>query len=209
MEACDRLVWTYLWISLSLPSLLNFSMYSLLYRSCVWHCSSNIFIVSLKASMAVLFIWISWKQDKSLATLCKYSSRNTWLRSGENSPVMFWCTPRTAGRTLCFSPGTAGGTRRASSQQLRCCLLSPPGPEEKHSQKVAGEWEKCAGSTLVKAHHVAVSPAGVWRLGTATSRPVWGCTAPATRCDSGWWAPRRSWRSVGLRTRTSHPDGIS
>lgn len=67
--------------------------------------------------------------------------------------MRFWCTPHTAGRTLCFSPGTAGGTRRASSQQLQCCLLSPPDPEEKHSQKVAGERERCAG-----AHWLTRSP---------------------------------------------------
>ena len=54
---------TNLWISVSLPSRLNFSMYSLLYRSWVWHCSSNIFMVSLNASIAVLFIWISWNTN--------------------------------------------------------------------------------------------------------------------------------------------------
>lgn len=40
-----------------------------------------------------------------------------------------WCTPRTAGRTLGSSPGTAGGTRAASSPQPRCCPPSPPDPE--------------------------------------------------------------------------------
>lgn len=52
-------------ISLSLPSLRNRSMYSLLYRSCEWHCSSNILIVSLNASIAVLFIWISCVRKES------------------------------------------------------------------------------------------------------------------------------------------------
>lgn len=42
---------------------------------------------------------------------------------------MSGCTPRTVCRTLGSSPGTAGGTREASSPQLRCCPPSPPDPE--------------------------------------------------------------------------------
>lgn len=80
----------HLWISLSLPSLLNFSMYSLLYRSCVWHCSSNIFIVSLKASIAVLFIWISWKQIHDFSV----GSQNILLEflSRVVSSTHLWCS---------------------------------------------------------------------------------------------------------------------
>lgn len=39
-----------------------------------------------------------------------------------------WCTPRTAGRIRGSSPGTAGGTRGASSPQPQCCPPSPPDP---------------------------------------------------------------------------------
>lgn len=48
-------------------------------------------------------------------------------------PVRFWCTPRTGGRTLGSSPGTAGDTRGASCPQLRCCPPSPPDPEHRHN----------------------------------------------------------------------------
>lgn len=48
-------------------------------------------------------------------------------------PVRFWCTPRTVGRTLGSSPGTAGDTRGASCRQLRCCPPSPPDPEHIHN----------------------------------------------------------------------------
>lgn len=83
--------------------------------------------------MAVLFIWISWKEkDRSIsASPTKYCKRILEVQSTLDSLVTFWCILRTDGRTLCSSPGTAGGTRRASSPQLRCCLLSPPDPEKR------------------------------------------------------------------------------
>lgn len=87
--------------------------------------------------MAVLFIWISWKKKhrRFSASPTKYCWRILDVQCKLDSLVTFWCILRTDGRTLCFSPGTAGGTRRASSPQHRCCLLSPPDPEKRFKTK--------------------------------------------------------------------------
>lgn len=58
-------------------------------------------------------------------------------------------------------------------------------------------------------HQMLYRPAGVWRPGTAASRPALGCTERGTRGGNGWWAPPRSWRSAGRRSRTFPPGGRS
>lgn len=89
---------------------------------------------------------------------------------GRYSLVKFWCILHTGGRTLCSSPGTAGGTRTASSPRPLCCLLSPPGPKKrnKKGQQVAVTLlELKQRSPRSWRRQAEVLPAGVWRPGTA------------------------------------------
>lgn len=99
-------------------------------------------------------------------------------------PVRFWCTPRTGGRTLGSSPGTAGDTRGASCPQLRCCPPSPPDPEHRHnaSSQTSRQATDRRGQRGIRR---AYRPAGVWRPGTAASRPALGCTERGTRGGNG------------------------
>lgn len=52
---------------------------------------------------------------------------------------MSWCTPRTAGRIRGSSPGTAGGTRGASSPRPQCCPPSPPDPGQQQQQHIQSD----------------------------------------------------------------------
>ena len=83
-------------------------------------------------------------------------------------PVMFWCTPHTAGRTLGSSPGTAGDTRAASCPQLQYCPPSPPGPEQQQQQqqRPIRRLHNRPSSSHVICGDVS-APVGVWRRGRA------------------------------------------
>lgn len=204
---------SYLWISLSLPSLLNFSIYSLLYRSCVWHCSSNIFIVSLKASIAVLFIWISWKRSHIISICCTNIAVEFLIRlwTALTCDVLVYSSYRRS-YSLFFSWYCWWYSQSFLPTASMLSSFTTWSWEKIHNQdqkRFQFNYLNVSIVNVLVSDEAEVSPAGVWRPDTAAWRLVWGCTAPVTRCDSGWWAQQQSWRLVGLRSRTSHPDGIS